>query len=102
MKDKFKQHYQEFKTDNITVQDLQVAEDAYLQFGAGDDKNKSVLRANTLFDRAATYHQLKLGSLRKSMDDVLLSMCRTYHQLLGSFHTQVRAWTKHVLILLGA
>ena len=77
MKDKFKPHYREYHTDNITAEDKQVAEDAYLQFGAGDNKNKCVISPNTKFDRASTYYQLRLGGLRKVLEDVLLSMCRT-------------------------
>ena len=36
MKDKFRPHYRQYHTVNIIFEDMQVAEDAYLQYGAGD------------------------------------------------------------------
>ncbi len=67
MKDEFKSHYRQCHTPNITPEDMQIAEDAYLQNGAGERrKTKCVLSPNTLFDRAST--EMVAGA---NADDVL-------------------------------
>ena len=78
-KDMHESHYRVLKTDNISDEDLAHGCGLYCQFGNGDLKNKSIISANTIFERASTFYKMKMRSHleQPSLAEVLLRMHRT-------------------------
>lgn len=82
-KDMLERHYEAFKTNDISDEDLAHGCDLFCQYGNGDLKNKSVISIHTIFERASTFYKMKMRSHydQPSLAHVLTRMHRTgrYH-----------------------